>query len=377
MLRHILFAGANLRKRIRTMNSFKPLNVKSKWSCKNMITTITAQNGESFAILTPGFHPDKYVDGDEYDANIKRNLKSPIFYINKSFVGHAWSSEPGGRNWENDEPVLEKTWMKQMPTEVITAKYIFTKSTWPFDPKEFRKLQKKNKVVLKMPIRTEVNGQPIMTGVLGRGQLGRFGPNGAADPIMVAWKYMTDTMDPNALFLVDGNPVISCDNDTNPILQVVIIKRKKGRGEYALPGGMNTTPDGKIVPVSMTLANEYAEETCSVPEDDAQKTELHKAMVNKILKYVEENGIEIYSGPVGDPRDTDNAWMNSTATIIPDWEPEGGIFNAFKHESGSDADGVFVIDWSPKLQREMYANHATLINNAYDVMRFLKENASN
>ena len=373
-MKYLSSLAVNFGRRFRTM-SYKPQSVESKWSSGIQITTVTAQNGQKMAIQTPGFHPEKYVNGDMYDDTQQRDFINPVFYVHQGFMGYPWSSEPGGRNWDNDAPVLEETWMKQMPTDITSQTYVFTRKTWPFSQTEYEKLKNGMKQVsLVLPLRIRPDGTPVRTGISGRGVLGRFGPNGAADPIMVRWKYMRDPVDRSKLFLVDGNPVICCDKKLNPVLQVVIIKRKKGRGEFALPGGMNTTPDGKIVPVSMTLANEYAEETCGVPEDDAEKTDEHKAMVQKILDYVEANGIEIYSGPVGDPRDTDNAWMNTTATIIPDWEPQGGIFDAFKHESGSDASGVFVIDWSPLLKRKMYASHGTMIDNAYDVMRFLKHN---
>ena len=60
------------------------------------------------------------------------------------------------------------------------------------------------------------------TGVTGRGRLGRFGPNHAADPVVTAWKR-------------DETGKILDDTNGRKIMQFVAIQRKD-TGEWALPG---------------------------------------------------------------------------------------------------------------------------------------------
>lgn len=79
--------------------------------------------------------------------------------------------------------------------------------------------------------------------MIGRGLLGRWGPNHAADPIVTRWKR------DNA-----GTIVKSSRNDLN-ILQMLAIQRKDN-GMWAIPGGM-VDPGEKV---SATLKREFIEE---------------------------------------------------------------------------------------------------------------------
>jgi ADP-ribose pyrophosphatase len=60
------------------------------------------------------------------------------------------------------------------------------------------------------------------TGMSGRGLLGRFGPNHAADPLVTRWKRAK-------------NGEIVLDAHGQPIMQFVAIQRRD-TGEWALPG---------------------------------------------------------------------------------------------------------------------------------------------
>ncbi|KAL1498006.1 hypothetical protein ABEB36_008870 [Hypothenemus hampei] len=100
------------------------------------------------------------------------------------------------------------------------------------------------------------NGRPLnpkgRTGLRGRGLLGRWGPNHAADPIVTRWK------------LRENNEKL-IDNLTNkPILQFCAIQRKDC-GQWALPGGM-VDPGEKI---SQTLKREFMEEALNSLEANA------------------------------------------------------------------------------------------------------------
>ncbi len=72
-------------------------------------------------------------------------------------------------------------------------------------------------------------GRPLnirgRTGLKGRGVLGRYGPNHAADPIVTRWTRNPDSGE------IETNPKTG-----KKVLEFVAIKRMK-TGEWALPGG--------------------------------------------------------------------------------------------------------------------------------------------
>lgn len=113
------------------------------------------------------------------------------------------------------------------------------------------------------------------TGIRGRGLLGKWGPNHAADPIVTRYDPARPT-----------------------VLQMVAIQRDD-TGHWAIPGGMvdyNET-------VSVTLRREFQEE--------ATKTGMNPALLDKLFAVT--NGRVVYRGYVDDPRNTDNAWMETCA----------------------------------------------------------------
>ncbi|XP_071470525.1 ADP-ribose pyrophosphatase, mitochondrial isoform X3 [Marmota flaviventris] len=136
------------------------------------------------------------------------------------------------------------------------------------------------------------NGRPRnpagRTGLVGRGLLGRWGPNHAADPIVTRWKRDSS-----------GNKITHPVSGKH-ILQFVAIKRKDC-GEWAIPG--------------------------------------------------------IYKGYVDDPRNTDNAWMETEAVNYHD--ETGEIMDNLALEAGDDAGKVKWVDISDKLK--LYASHSQFI----------------
>ena len=78
-------------------------------------------------------------------------------------------------------------------------------------------------------VSADTGGSPLnimgRTGLSGRGGLGRWGPNHAADPIVTRWR-RSSTGD-----------IISDPGSGRPVLEFVSIQRRD-TGEWAIPGGM-------------------------------------------------------------------------------------------------------------------------------------------
>ena len=139
-----------------------------------------------------------------------------------------------------------------------------------------RKVWHNNKLItLEEAGYTFINNRPLLpmnSGLGGRGMLGKFGPNHAADPIVT--RYNPDTGD---LEFVAGLRA-----DTDPPL-------------WCIPGGMVDAGES----VSMTLRREFKEEVASKCNEN-------------VLDEIFKNGTVLYSGPTyGDPRTTDEAWIET------------------------------------------------------------------
>ncbi|XP_059029289.1 ADP-ribose pyrophosphatase, mitochondrial isoform X1 [Mustela lutreola] len=185
------------------------------------------------------------------------------------------------------------------------------------------------------------NGRPRnpagRTGLVGRGLLGRWGPNHAADPIITRWKRDSS-----------GNKITHPISGKN-ILQFVAIKRKDC-GEWAIPGGM-VDPGEKI---SAALKREFGEEALnSLQKSGAEKKELEE----QLHKLFSQEHLVIYKGYVDDPRNTDNAWMETEAVNYHD--ETGEVMDNLTLEAGDDAGKVKWVDISDQLQ--LYASHSQFI----------------
>ncbi|XP_026734746.1 ADP-ribose pyrophosphatase, mitochondrial [Trichoplusia ni] len=183
------------------------------------------------------------------------------------------------------------------------------------------------------------NGFPLnpigRTGISGRGVLGRWGPNHAADPVVTRWKR-----------LESGE--IENDGSSKPILQFVAIKRRD-TGEWALPGGM-VDPGEKM---SATAVREFQEEaTNSLLMDEEEK----EAWMEKFKNFFNDGDV-VYKGYIDDPRNTDNAWMESIAYNFHD--NSGSTVGALKLHAGDDAVGVRWVDITPDIK--LYASHKDIV----------------
>lgn len=185
------------------------------------------------------------------------------------------------------------------------------------------------------------------TGIIGRGRLFRWGPNHAADPIVTRWKR-------------DINGKIIKHPDTNrQILEFVCIQRRN-TGEWAIPGGMRD-PGEKI---NKTLLREFKEEALNINNNENgiefnkfERIVVNTKDLNKILDRFFKGGTEIYQGYMDDPRNTDNAWMETLACNFHD--ETGNIVGQFKLEGGDDAKDARWMELSRDLK--LFASHVDLL----------------
>ncbi|KAH7726985.1 Protein NDX-6 [Aphelenchoides avenae] len=174
--------------------------------------------------------------------------------------------------------------------------------------------------------KTGEDGRPLnpigRTGLRGRGILGRWGPNHAADPIVSRFH--------------DGK------------LQFIGIERHD-TGEWAIPGGMVDLGEEPLE----TLKREFTEEAL----DNVSHAALEE-LWNSPRK-------EIFKGYVDDPRNTDNAWMES---YVVNWHDTADILDKVAFKAGDDARNVKWVTVEPGLK--LYASHGlfiTLLAKTYGV----------
>jgi ADP-ribose pyrophosphatase len=163
------------------------------------------------------------------------------------------------------------------------------------------------------PLSFDETGRPMnpvgRTGIAGRGLLGKWGPNYAADPI-----------------------ITRINSETRQVEMLAV--QRRDNGQWAIPGGMVD----KGEEVSKTLARELEEETGVVL--DMSKGHL------------------IYRGYIDDPRNTDNAWMETTAKHLHLPTETADMMNL---QAGSDAKAVRWLPLVPETVNNLHANHCALV----------------
>jgi len=187
--------------------------------------------------------------------------------------------------WENDWPDYD-------PVD-FTHPVVKKQPVWA-DPADPRVIDFSTRASFEGPIKV-VNGRPLnplgRTGTKGRGLLGKWGPNNAADPIVLRRK--------------PGGPWDARGVPGNVVMQMVAIQRKDS-GQWAIPGGMVDAGEH----VSQTLRREFTEEAATLPSPAEQR------QVEQALDEVFKNGHLVYEGYVDDPRNTDNAWMETSVHVF-------------------------------------------------------------
>lgn len=112
---------------------------------------------------------------------------------------------------------------------------------------------------------------------------------------------------------------------------------------WAIPGGM-VDPGEKV---GQTLLREFTEEALN-------SSKLFAAMMRE---FFENSGVEIYSGYVDDPRNTDNAWMETVVYHFHD--NDGATVGNLLLSAGDDAGNVKWMDIDQNLN--LYASHKLFV----------------
>lgn len=178
-----------------------------------------------------------------------------------------------------------------------------------------------------LPAPEPIDDRPLnpvgRTGLRGRGLLGKWGPNQAADPMVTRF-----------------NP------DTG-VIEFILIQRKSGT--WALPGGM--VDDGELV--STSLQREFAEEAAKLEkkEDRDNMDAIFSAGPHQEM---------IYAGYSDDIRNTDNAWIETT-TVLFKCSPEQAKLITFEAQEGETLDVVWV-SYEKAITLDLFASHRLLLD---------------
>merc|ERR1712130_59653 len=107
--------------------------------------------------------------------------------------------------------------------------------------------------------------------------------------------------------------------------------------------------------ISRTLKREFGEETMDTYgiKDEEEK----KKVLKQIDDFFKNKGVEVYKGYCDDPRNTDNAWMETVAFNFHD--PSGQEVGQLPLQAGDDAGAI---QWMP-LNKEviLYASHKDFV----------------
>uniref|UniRef100_A0A8C0X556 Transient receptor potential cation channel subfamily M member 2 n=1 Tax=Castor canadensis TaxID=51338 RepID=A0A8C0X556_CASCN len=191
-----------------------------------------------------------------------------------------------------------------------------------YDP-PFHTAERKD-VVLMDPVGENPMGR---TGLRGRGSLRWFGPNHTLHPVITRWRRNQD----GAI----------CRKSIKKMLEVLVLKHPSSE-HWALPGGSREPGDMLPRKLKQVLRQEF-----------------WAAFENLLMQ-----GTEVYKGYMDDPRNTDNAWIETVAISIhfPDQnDVELKRLNSHLHP----CDPGVSVRWQVVDRRiPLYANHKTILQKA-------------
>jgi ADP-ribose pyrophosphatase len=271
--------------------------------------------------------PKERADGIK-SVNVKSRTGQPKGYPVRTVVDDEHSDwdvpfEGYDAPYHVDGFVLAHDYTKN-PAFVTGVGPFHTKDWWA-DPEDISQVDFRNRTSFTGPMKFNDSGRPLnpmgRTGISGRGLLGKWGTNYAADPIITRI-----------------NP------ETN-VLEMVAIKRKD-TGEWAIPGGMVDSGE-----VAISAGTREA---------------LEEAVDDTSYKFTMDGAEVIYQGYVDDPRNTDNSWMETSALHkhLADEEAEKIVLRV---ADNSDPNEIAGVKWMPLTKEnlgKLYASHGVMVKEA-------------
>jgi 8-oxo-dGTP pyrophosphatase MutT (NUDIX family) len=241
---------------------------------------------------------------------------------------------------QNDETVTTKGWADAADKTNVDWDKVFSRVTYENNGKIEKIFYENHKDTTENakddpPLPRNPNGR---TGMKGRGVLGRYGPNHAADPIVTRY-----------------------DPTNTGHLQMVAIKRKD-QGDWAIPGGMVDV--GELV--SDTIRREFEEEAASVPEADRPRV---TKMLDQLFGKSSKLGQPVFEGYVDDPRNTDNSWMETTAMHFHCDAEMGALMQLAGQESETDGVQWLTVTDDNENFRNLYASHGKMVVRVIEMMK--------
>lgn len=175
-----------------------------------------------------------------------------------------------------------------------------------------------------------------VTGITGRGLLGKYGENTAADPIVFR-RYL--------------------DSKAGVVkLQMIAIQRRDN-GMWAIPGGMTDFGES----VSETLGRELREEALGDSVTPLQAREFDE----NFRDLFEEKGVLVYQGAVDDFRNTDTSWMATKVQMLElDEQDAERLGWDMSLSAGDDAQEAGWMDVTTENLQGMNANHGDFVGKA-------------
>lgn len=162
------------------------------------------------------------------------------------------------------------------------------------------------------------------TGIVGRGALGRWGPNIAGDPLVTRWKYDEK-----------GKCVIS---EGKPVMEFIAVKRADNK-MWALPGAI-LRPGEQCWDM---LTKYFSLEALGSLMDDPKS----RQEIDRKLMALSQKGQELYKGYADDARNTDNAWLETC--VVNYHDDDGTILQHFEPRAGPGTKAVSWLTASSKL----------------------------
>eukprot|EP00048_Salpingoeca_helianthica_P009388 m.134912 g.134912 ORF g.134912 m.134912 type:complete len:1743 (+) comp14855_c0_seq3:157-5385(+) len=179
-----------------------------------------------------------------------------------------------------------------------------------------------------------VDGLPLnphgRTGLRGRGALGKWGANPALDQIVTRW-------------VRDHHGGI-VHRAGKPLAQVLLIRRRVDH-LWALPGSFVRPKDEPLPVLAKVFGVIKEKDEKDIPPDKRRESDRNRERFRAMSEFLFK-GTSIYQGFMNDPRNTDNAWVETDAVHCHDDTDFLAGFPLLEPAYNDPADPVIDVAWA-------------------------------